>query len=74
MYSSYHSVVVNNIFAYGPDGKVFLCTINFPSSWHDRSLTTNVFPISMITLDVTKSVQIKVSQGVVMQLGFLLAL
>jgi hypothetical protein len=31
MYSGYHSdTMVNNIFAYGPDGKVFLCAINFP--------------------------------------------
>jgi hypothetical protein len=30
MYSGYHSdTMVSNIFAYGPDGKVFLCAINF---------------------------------------------
>jgi DDE superfamily endonuclease len=45
MYNGYHSdTMVNNIFAYGPDGKVFLCAINFPGSWHDGSLTSNVFP------------------------------
>ncbi len=34
MYSGYHSdTMVNNIFAYGPDGKVFLCAINFPGRW-----------------------------------------
>jgi hypothetical protein len=33
MYSGYYSdTMVNNIFAYGPDGKVFLCTISFPVS------------------------------------------
>ena len=31
--------MVNNIFAYGPDGKVFLCAINFPGSWADATLT-----------------------------------
>jgi hypothetical protein len=30
---------VNNVFAYGPDGKVFFCAINFPRSWADGSLT-----------------------------------
>jgi hypothetical protein len=45
MYNGYHSdTMVNNIFAYGPDGKVFLCAINFPGSWHDGSLTANVLP------------------------------
>ena len=34
----------NNIFVYGPDGKVFLCVINFPGSWHDRSITANILP------------------------------
>jgi hypothetical protein len=29
---------INNIFAYGPDGKVFFCAINFPGSWVDGSL------------------------------------
>jgi hypothetical protein len=45
MYSGYHSdTMVNNIFAYGPDGKVFLCAINFPGSWHDGSITANILP------------------------------
>jgi hypothetical protein len=45
MYSGYHSdTMVNNVFAYGPDGKVFLCAINFPGSWHDGSITANILP------------------------------
>jgi hypothetical protein len=45
MYSGYHSdTMVNNIFAYGPDGNVFLATINFPGSWHDGSITANILP------------------------------
>jgi len=32
--------MVNNMFAYGPDGKVFFAAINFPGSWADGSLTT----------------------------------
>ena len=30
---------VNNVFAFGPDGKVFFAAINFPGSWADGSLT-----------------------------------
>jgi hypothetical protein len=45
MYSGYHSdTMVNNIFAYGPNGKIFLCAVNFPSSWQDGSIKTNIFP------------------------------
>ena len=31
--------MLNNVFAYGPDGKVFFAAINFPGSWADGSLT-----------------------------------
>jgi hypothetical protein len=31
--------MVNNVFAYGPDWKVFFAAINFPGSWADGSLT-----------------------------------
>ena len=45
MYNGYHSdTMVNNVFVYGPDGKVFLCAINFPGSWHDGSITANILP------------------------------
>jgi hypothetical protein len=45
MYSGYHiDTMVNNLFAYGPDGKAFLCAINFPGSWHDGSITANILP------------------------------
>ena len=45
MYNGYHSdTMVNNIIAYGPDGKVFLCAVNFPGSWHDGSITANILP------------------------------
>ena len=38
-YSGYKcDTVVNNVFTYGPDGKVFLAAINFPGSWADGSL------------------------------------
>ena len=40
MYCGYDcNTMVNNAFAYGPDGKVFFAAINFPSSWSDGSLT-----------------------------------
>ena len=31
--------MVNNVFAYGPDGKVFFAAVNFPGSWADGSLS-----------------------------------
>jgi hypothetical protein len=31
--------MVNNVFACGPDGKVFFAAVNFPGSWADGSLT-----------------------------------
>jgi hypothetical protein len=31
--------MVNNVFAYGLDGKVFFAVVNFPGSWADGSLT-----------------------------------
>ena len=45
MYTGNHSdTMINNVFAYGPDGKVFLCAINFPGSWHDGSICANILP------------------------------
>jgi hypothetical protein len=39
MYSGYDcDTMVNNVFAYGPDGKVFFAAINFPGIWADGSL------------------------------------
>jgi hypothetical protein len=39
MYCGYNrNTMVNNMFAYGPNGKVFFAAINFPQSWADRSL------------------------------------
>ena len=36
--------MVNNIVAYGPDGKVFFCALNFPGSWADGSVTARFLP------------------------------
>ena len=36
--------MVNNVFAYGPDGKVFFCAINYPGSWANGSFTTRFLP------------------------------
>ncbi len=33
-YSGYQcDTMINNVFGYGPDGKVFIAAINFPVSW-----------------------------------------
>ena len=31
-------MIVDNMFAYGPDGKVFFAALNFPGSWVDGAL------------------------------------
>jgi hypothetical protein len=31
--------MANNVFAYGPDGKVFFAAVNFPRRWVDGSLS-----------------------------------
>ena len=39
MYCGYDcDTMVNNVFAYGPVGRVFFAAINFPGSWADSSL------------------------------------
>ncbi len=37
--------MVNNVFAYSADGKVFLCGLDFPGSCHNGSITANLLPI-----------------------------
>ncbi len=40
MYCGYNcDMIVNNVIAYGPDGKVFFAAVNIPGSWADRSLS-----------------------------------
>jgi hypothetical protein len=40
MYCGYNcDTMVNNVLAYGPDGKVFFAAVNFPGSWADGSLS-----------------------------------
>jgi hypothetical protein len=42
MYCGYNcDMMVNNVLAYGPDGKVFFAAINFPGSWADGSLSAH---------------------------------
>lgn len=46
MHSGYHSdTMINNAVAYGAEGKVFLCGLNLPVSWHDGSIYMNLLPI-----------------------------
>jgi hypothetical protein len=43
-YSGYEcDTVTNNVFAYGPDGKVFVAAINCPGSWADGSVSALFF-------------------------------
>jgi len=42
MYDGYTcDTTVNNVLAYGPDGKVFLSALNFPGSWTDGKLSAH---------------------------------
>ncbi len=42
MYDGYTcNTTVNNVLAYGHDGKVFLSALNFPGSWNDGRLSTH---------------------------------
>ena len=38
------NTMVNNIFAYGPDGKVFFYALNFPGSWADGLVIARFMP------------------------------
>ena len=43
-YSGYEcDTVINNVFAYGPDGEVFITAINCSGSWADGSLSALYF-------------------------------
>lgn len=38
-YNGYHAdTMINNVLAFGPDGKIFFAALNYPGSWHDGSL------------------------------------
>ena len=62
--------MVNNVFAYGPDGKVFFCAINYPGSWADGSLTARFLPHSKRELVITRFLLTKDSLVVVRQVEF----
>jgi len=73
MYSGYHSdTMVNNLFAYAPDGRVIFCAINFPGSWHDGSIMANECLIFIRRLANAKCALIKAFPEAVMPLTFLL--
>jgi hypothetical protein len=75
MYNGYHSdTMVNNVFAYGADGNVFLCGLNFPGSCHNGSIIANLLPITIETYILLRNVLIKVFPGVVMRMVFWLDL
>jgi hypothetical protein len=39
MYCGYNcDTMINNVIAYGPDGKVFIAAVNYSGSWEDKSL------------------------------------
>jgi hypothetical protein len=61
MYCGYDcSTMVNNVFTYGPYGKVFFAVVNFPWSWADSSLTAHFLHYTKRKIEVYK---ICVDQG-----------
>ncbi len=45
MHSSYVcNTAINNIFAYGPNGKVFFCALNFPGSQSNGAVIARFLP------------------------------
>lgn len=56
-YSGYYGdMIVNNVFANDPDGKVFCCAMNYPGSWANGMLTVCFCHTSSKGLGVIKSV------------------
>jgi len=55
--------MVNNVFAYGPDEKVFFEAVNFPGSWADGALTTRFLHTINKKKVSTRYVWIRASPG-----------
>jgi len=53
------NTMVNNIFAYDADEKVFVCGLNSPGSWHDGSNCSNCLQLQGREIECTKFVWIK---------------
>ena len=67
-YSGYQcDTMINNVFNYGPDGKVFITAINFPGSWVDRSVSVRFYNPSKKESVHIKYVSIKDSLAVGMR-------
>jgi hypothetical protein len=73
MYCGYYcNTMVNNVFVYGPDGKVFFAANNLPGSWVDGSLTTHFYITQRGKLGHLKSVSIRDFPKVEMHTGLLM--
>ncbi len=57
--------MVNNVFAYGLDGKVFFAAINFPGSWADGALTARFLHALKKKLGIIRSASTRGSPGAV---------
>ncbi len=72
MYSGYVcDTTINNIFAYGPDGKVFFCALNFPGSWSDGAVIARFIPYIKEQLATTRLLLIRVFREKVKRMEFL---
>jgi hypothetical protein len=51
-YNSYHhDTVVNNVFAFSPEGKIIFAAFNFPGSWHDAQVASELIKTAASKLD-----------------------
>jgi hypothetical protein len=66
------NTMVNNMFVYGPDDKVFFAAVNFPGSWEDGSLMAHFLHSMKGEPGSIKSVLIRDSPGVETCTGILL--
>jgi len=62
--------MVNNVFAYGLDGKVFFAAINLPGSWAGGALTAQILASIRSRMVHTKFVYIKVFHAAATRMEF----
>jgi len=63
--------MVNNVLVFGPDGKVFFCSINYPGSWADGTLTSRFSITSKRELAILRFVWTRDFPNLVTHMAFL---
>ena len=50
----YHDTHCNNVFLFGPDGKIYSASINYPGSWHDSQVCQLMIVIVLLLIGLYK--------------------